>query len=213
MTVGTKGSRFPLRRTFFIVLISCELSLSVDQDKSCQSCRTSEERLQFAEQELVDCNEKLSQVIEGSSSYIDHLTSWITKTNTAQSAKQAIAFRGFLSKLLKVSKLDIKPKNLPETASVALSLELSKSDIVRMQRLLLAEEGTQADILSALAKSIEAAEVTGDANSGRWTNRFHFDDLIMAQTVAVSILVVTCLLCGVAAWKAGIFLRDRILIE
>ena len=155
----------------------------------------------------------MSQVIEGSSSYIDHLTSWITKTNTAQSAKQAIAFRGFLSKLLKVSKLDIKPKNLPETASVALSLELSKSDIVRMQRLLLAEEGTQADILSALAKSIEAAEVTGDANSGRWTNRFHFDDLIMAQTVAVSILVLTCLLCGVAAWKAGIFLRDRILIE
>ena len=60
-----------------------------------------------------------------------------------------------ISRILKALELDKDPAGLPEMTSAYLEIQITKSDIVKLQRHLLAEEGTQPEILKILAGSIQ----------------------------------------------------------
>ena len=143
-----------------LTLLSCSWLL-VQATKSCDdksSCQMTRDLLTETEEELSQCNTRLAQLTgDDSSSYISQLTSWISSQSTKGSpAAQAIAFRTLISKLLKTLELDIDPAKLAETTHVDLSIVLTKTEVVRLQRHLLADEGTQAELLGILANSIQA---------------------------------------------------------
>ena len=163
------------------------------------------DHLREKEDELLQCKNKLSQLNGDDSSYLGQLTSWISQNSKSPAATTSLALRALVSKVLKTLELDIDPAQLPATSEVDLNVVLTKSEVVQLQRHLLAEEGTQAEVLNILANIIQAASRRHHepAAPGYSFPNFQFDDLIVAQTVGVSVTVLACLLWGVAMWKVA----------
>ena len=165
------------------------------------------DHLSEKEDELLQCKNKLSQLSGDDNSYLGQLTSWISQNSKSSAAGTSLAVRALVSKVLKTMELDTDPAQLPATSEFDLNLVLTKSEVVQLQRHLLADEGTQAEVLNILANIIQAGSRRHHhepaAAAGYSFPNFQFDDLIVAQTVGVSVTVLVCLLWGVAVWKVA----------
>ena len=168
----------------------------------CESCPVTRKLIK-TQQELLECQEHLHKLVGSEASYLSQIKYWISKPNHVPTVER-VAFRSLLDKLLKSVDLDGDPKLLPETVNVDLSMKLSKDDVISLRRHLLADEGTQHELLKILNEGILKSSVR-DAGFD-WPQLFHFDHLILAQTLSVSLTVLGCLLCGVAVWKVALII-------
>ena len=104
------------------------------------------------------------------------LTSWMTTAgghgSRHGSTSPAVAVRSLASRMLKSLELDADPADIPQTTFARLDIQLTKSDVVKLQRHLLAEEGTQAEVLRILAGSIQGG--SKQTTSSSWFSSLRY---------------------------------------